>query len=170
MTRYKLQAQLASELGPVEVDCIDCAKDEQARLDDAVQRASCVWVAGGNTFFLWHHMRRSGMDKLVKRRVEEGALYVGCSAGSIVAGEHISTAFWKGWDDPAVAPSDWEDAANLQAMGLAQGRVFFPHMEAGWAGLVAERRRGLVQTLVTLDESSAWTSGDDDAAPTGSDA
>merc|ERR1719291_567719 len=95
----ELQAVLHAEIGPTIVDCIDCAKDDEARLSEAVQKAQCVWVLGGNTFFLWHHMRRSGFDKLVKRRVEAGALYVGCSAGSIVAGQSISTAFWKGWDD-----------------------------------------------------------------------
>ena len=72
------------------------------------------------------------MDKLVRQRVGAGALYVGCSAGSIVAGESISTAFWKGWDDPAVAPADWEDAANLRAMGLAPGRCFFPSSSFCW--------------------------------------
>ena len=72
-------------------------------------------MTGGNTFFLWDAMRRSGLDELIKERVAAGVLYVGCSAGSIVAGRSIQTAFWKGWDDPGVAPdTDWTDSSSLQ--------------------------------------------------------
>ena len=38
--------------------------------------------------------------------VHEGAVYVGQSAGAVVAGATIRTAFWKGWDDPNAAPQD----------------------------------------------------------------
>ena len=37
-----------------------------------------------------------------------GCLYIGASAGAIVAGKSIETALWKGWDDPAVAGDDFE--------------------------------------------------------------
>ena len=36
-----------------------------------------------------------------------GCLYVGASAGAIVAGKSIETALWKGWDDPGVAGDDF---------------------------------------------------------------
>jgi len=107
-----LEAALAVLLGsPVSVDCIDCAKDDAARLEESIRSASCVWVTGGNTFFLWHHMVQSGTAALIANRVADGCLYVGQSAGSIVAGESIETAYWKGWDDPAVVPgADWTAA------------------------------------------------------------
>ena len=37
-----------------------------------------------------------------------GGLYVGASAGAIVAGRSIRTAEWKGWDDPSIAGDDYE--------------------------------------------------------------
>jgi peptidase E len=40
--------------------------------------------------------------------VSAGCLYVGASAGAIVAGRSIETALWKGWDDPSVAGEDFE--------------------------------------------------------------
>ena len=75
---------------------IDAAVDQPAEMEDALARSSCIFVLGGNTFFLMHHMRRSGLDALVRRRVDEGAVYVGMSAGSIIAGRSVATAFWKG--------------------------------------------------------------------------
>ena len=82
---------IASDLG-VEVECVDCARLQGDELRAAIGDAACIWVTGGNTFFLWQHMRRSGLDALVRERVAAGALYVGCSAGAIVAGRSLRTA------------------------------------------------------------------------------
>lgn len=82
---------------------IDAARDTPEDMAAALNRSSCIFVLGGNTFYLLHHMRRSGLDALVRRRVHDGAVYVGMSAGSIVAGRSVATAFWKGVR--AVAPS-----------------------------------------------------------------
>eukprot|EP00965_Chrysotila_dentata_P119807 3961461-Pleurochrysis_carterae.AAC.1 len=81
----RAQARLAAAVGPTEVECVDCARDSAETLAAAVRRADCVWVSGGNTFFLWHHMQQSGMDEMVKAHVRKGALYVGCSAGAAEA-------------------------------------------------------------------------------------
>ena len=80
--------ELSIRLG-AQVELIDCALDDTDGMLETLQRCHCIYVLGGNTFYLLHHMRRSGLDSLVRRRVEQGALYVGCSAGSIVAGRSI---------------------------------------------------------------------------------
>lgn len=87
---------ISSELGVI-VDCIDCARSPAPELREALEGAACIWVTGGNTFFLMHHLRNSGLDAIIRERLEAGAVYVGCSAGSIVAGASMQTAFWKGW-------------------------------------------------------------------------
>ena len=64
----------------------------------------------------WAH---PGLDRLIRSRVAAGALYVGCSAGAIVAGRSAATALWKGWDDPAAASAtDWSDPQSLQVREL----------------------------------------------------
>eukprot|EP00967_Tisochrysis_lutea_P122059 scaffold201724_cov32-Tisochrysis_lutea.AAC.2 len=110
-----VQAELSSLMSsPVMVDCIDCVRDDAARLQESIGQASCVWITGGNTFFLWHHMQRSGAAALIEQRVNDGGLFVGQSAGAIVAGESIATAYWKGWDDPQAAP---EAVWNSESLG-----------------------------------------------------
>jgi peptidase E len=115
-------------------------------------------------------MQRSGLDELVRRRVlDEGAVYVGCSAGSIVAGATIQPAHWKGWDDPQaggeLAEVEWSEAA-CRSMRLVPDRAFFPHYdEREWAALVEERRDELGEKVevmcLTDDGSSVYVSGEE---------
>jgi len=81
-----------------------------AAVKDAVTRADCVYVEGGNTFWLAHHMRRTGFRDALqaacstnvlpdgRKGVFQGKdpLYIGISAGAIVAGKSIAPALWKG--------------------------------------------------------------------------
>ena len=50
---------LGAQLG-VEVRCVDCAQTQGADLERELEGAHCIWVTGGNTFFLLQHMRSSG--------------------------------------------------------------------------------------------------------------
>ena len=110
-------------------------------------------------------MRASGLSELVRQRVnDEGALYVGASAGSIVAGRTIRTALWKGWDDPKAAgpEADWEADGAYDALGLVDVS-FFPHYDAAsWGGLVDRQRRSLGHACVVLadDGSEVYVEGD----------
>jgi len=142
--------RVLSALG-ARVDVVDAASDTIHEMKEKLRTAHCIYVLGGNTFYLWHHMRASGLDELIRQRVREGTLYVGCSAGSIVAGQSISTAFWKGWDDPAVVKADWSQPHAVRALGLVDASVF-PHYASTWAGLVARRKGELDHTLITLEE------------------
>ena len=50
---------LGAQLG-VEVKCVDCAQTQGGDLEREIEGAHCIWVTGGNTFFLLQHMRSSG--------------------------------------------------------------------------------------------------------------
>jgi dipeptidase E len=71
-----------------------------------------VFVSGGNTFYLLQEMRRSGFADLIRQFVENGLIYGGTSAGSVVAGPNIG--FTADLDDPSLAPqlTDY-DGLNL---------------------------------------------------------
>ena len=51
-----------------------------------------IYICGGNTFYLLHRIRELGFDRLIKRLVKEGKIYIGVSAGSIIAGPNIEIA------------------------------------------------------------------------------
>lgn len=66
-----------------------------------------VYVQGGNTFYLLKWVKDSGFDTVIKEFVGEGKLYIGVSAGSIIAGPDIEIAGWKGLDPNEVGLEDF---------------------------------------------------------------
>jgi len=143
------------------VKTVDLAEVRGAQLEDELGCVDCLYVDGGNTFWLLYHLQQSGFDKLARRMVlEDGVLYVGRSAGAIVSGQTASTALWKGWDDPSVVPLDTTDPQQLLGIGLLPCSVF-PHYSEKWEQLVAEKAPTLAHELVQLTDFSGelWVSG-----------
>lgn len=66
----------------------------------AFEGVGAVCVAGGNTYYLLHYVRKSGFDKVVTRLVSRGLPYIGSSAGALLAGPTIETSL----DDPRLIP------------------------------------------------------------------
>lgn len=79
------------------VEEIDIEDKNEKELREMLKDKDVVYVQGGNTFYLLKHVRESGFDKVIKESIEKGKIYIGVSAGSIIAGPTIETA---GWCDP----------------------------------------------------------------------
>eukprot|EP00597_Dinobryon_sp_UTEXLB2267_P018848 CAMPEP_0201109772 /NCGR_PEP_ID=MMETSP0812-20130820/67647_1 /ASSEMBLY_ACC=CAM_ASM_000668 /TAXON_ID=98059 /ORGANISM="Dinobryon sp., Strain UTEXLB2267" /LENGTH=113 /DNA_ID=CAMNT_0047371895 /DNA_START=347 /DNA_END=685 /DNA_ORIENTATION=+ len=63
-------------------------------------------------------------------KAKENCIYIGASAGAIVAGNSIETAYWKGWDDPNVVGNDFEwTPERKKGAGLVNNECFFMHYE-----------------------------------------
>jgi dipeptidase E len=63
----KLKLELEAELAPFDV----------------------LYVSGGNTFYLLQQAQQSEFDDVVKKLVNSGKIYIGTSAGSVIAGPNI---------------------------------------------------------------------------------
>ncbi|HEX3732376.1 MAG TPA: Type 1 glutamine amidotransferase-like domain-containing protein [Mycobacteriales bacterium] len=87
-------------------------------VENALARADLVYVAGGNTYFLLHHMKRTQFWDAAKNR---DLMYSGASAGAIVACPDI--AYIGNLDDRGAAP----DLADTVGAGLLDFRIM-PHM------------------------------------------
>lgn len=66
---------------------------------EAIEGQDIVFVAGGNTYYLLYWMRKSGFADSIAHWLKNGLIYVGESAGSIVAGPDIGLAGWKPFAD-----------------------------------------------------------------------
>ncbi len=88
-----------------------------------LQDFDVIYVCGGNTFSILKKMRETKIDGFIKSQVKKGSVYVGVSAGSIIAGPNIEIAGW-GID------GDSNDVGLKDLDGLNfTDIVVFPHFE-----------------------------------------
>lgn len=105
-----------------EVTEIDLKTTQGEELAKIMQQMDVVLVAGGNTFYLLDWVRKSGFDEIVKKRISEGLVYIGSSAGSILCCPTIAGA--KRFDPPEVVP-ELTDYSGLHFVDF----VIIPHTE-----------------------------------------
>jgi len=58
-------------------------------IENDLRNTDIIHVNGGNTFYLLLQARKSGFDKWIKKAVNNGKIYTGSSAGSIIASPNI---------------------------------------------------------------------------------
>jgi len=79
---------------------------DATKLRVALADSDIIFVAGGNTTYLNEYAQRSGFTAIIHGLLAEGKIYIGSSAGSILAG-------------PSVAPFTKEDAEEFPAEFVA---------------------------------------------------
>lgn len=99
------------KLGMV-VDELDLTQADAAEIQRKIADSDAIYICGGNTFFLLQEMKRTGADKLIAAVVHAGKLYIGESAGAMVAAHNIEYAALM--DTPKKAP----DLQSFDALGL----------------------------------------------------
>lgn len=99
------------------VDELEISTASAEEITTKLKQNDYIYVTGGNTFFLLQEMKRTGTDQLIKEEVNSGKLYIGESAGAIVASADIEYA--KGMDSIDEAPN----LESFEALGLV---VFYP--------------------------------------------
>ncbi len=124
----------------------------------ALDPVDIIMVAGGNTYYLLQEMQRSGAIPYLRERVAAGMVYIGSSAGSIVAGPDVKLTW--GLDDPSKSP----ELENEKALHLTDV-VVFPH----WASpyFQAEYRSTMISAytkgekiVLLTDDQYLWVKDD----------
>ncbi len=62
---------------------------KESELRSELLEADILFVGGGNTFYLLEQAQKSGFLKIAKEMVNSGTIYIGSSAGSVLAGPDI---------------------------------------------------------------------------------
>lgn len=64
---------------------------EQLKTD--LNKFDYIYLSGGNTAYLLQQSQRSGFISLIRELVQQGKVYIGTSAGSIIAGPNLPDYF-----------------------------------------------------------------------------
>lgn len=96
-------------------------KTEEQIYND-LKKFDVIFVCGGNTFYLLYHARQSGFDKAVIRLIDEGKVYIGSSAGSLLVGPSLEPI--KNLDKISAAP-ELKSLVGLNIVNI----IVLPHFD-----------------------------------------
>lgn len=78
---------------------IDIAEYSENKLYEELNETDIIYIEGGNTFYLLDQIRKKKFDRLIKSKLNKGALYAGASAGSYVVCPTIEMGLWGNTDE-----------------------------------------------------------------------
>jgi dipeptidase E len=86
------------------------------QVEEKLNGKNLIFVCGGNTFFLLDQTIKSGFDEILKRKIEEGTVYIGSSAGSMIVGKRIDLVCTI--DDKSKAPDLKSDGLGIVDLAI----------------------------------------------------
>jgi len=104
------------------VEEVDIEGKKEREVMELLKLKDIIFVEGGNTFYLLKAMRACNFEKIIRKLLKEGKVYIGESAGSIVAGRTIKTAGWKNADKNIVK------LKNLKGLNLVPFDIFVHYL------------------------------------------
>ena len=108
-----------SRLGYIISD-IDITEMEQDRIVQKFAEIDCLFVAGGNTFYLMQQLRLKGLIEVFHRYIDSGRRYIGASAGAVICGPTLKPI--TELDDATAAPK----LTTMDGLGVVNF-VVLPH-------------------------------------------
>ena len=120
--KYIYLTQKAFEDFGYEVENFDVSIFSEEIAKEKLSEAKIVFISGGNTFYLLQELKRKNLITYLKERIENGMLYIGESAGSVIAAPDIEYA--SVIDDKTVA-TELDDYAGLNLVDF----YIVPHFE-----------------------------------------
>ena len=120
--KYIHLTQKAFEDFGYEVENFDISIFSEEIAKEKLSQAKIVFISGGNTFYLLQELKRKNLTSYLKERIENGLLYIGESAGSVIAAPDIEYASIV--DDKTLA-TELDDYTGLDLVDF----YIVPHFE-----------------------------------------
>ena len=120
--KYIHLTQKAFEDFGYEVENFDISIFSEEIAKEKLSEAKTVFISGGNTFYLLQELKRKNLTSYLKERIENGLLYIGESAGSVIAVPDIEYASIV--DDKTLA-TELDDYTGLNLVDF----YIVPHFE-----------------------------------------
>ena len=107
------------------------------------------YVAGGNTFYILDRLKKTNLFSTIQKAVADGKIYIGTSAGSIIAGPDIEIAGY--------GPSGDENDLNLkdlQGLNLVPFNIY-PHLIKSEEKVVRNYYKLTQKSVIALADGQA---------------
>lgn len=108
-----------------------------------------IYVCGGNTFAILNKLRETGLFDFISSQVNQGAIYLGVSAGSIIA-------------CPTIDIAGWGSEADKNDIGLKDLKGFnfinisiFPHFKESLRNEIEEYKKKVQHSVYELTDDEA---------------
>ena len=129
------------------VEDIDIEGKNKKQLMKLLEAVDVIYVQDGNTFYLLKQIRKSGFNKIIKKLLRKGIIYIGVSAGSIVVGKTIETASWKNNKDKF-------GLLNLKGLKLVKSNIFV-HYKPEDEQIIKQKPKRIKKKLRILTDEQA---------------
>lgn len=120
--KYIHLTQKAFEDFGYEVENFDVSIFSEKIAKEKLSQAKTVFISGGNTFYLLQELKRKNLTSYLKERIENGLIYIGESAGSVIVASDIEYASIV--DDKTLA-TELDDYTGLNLVDF----YIVPHFE-----------------------------------------
>jgi dipeptidase E len=110
---------------------IDIEGKKEGEVMKLLELKDIIFVEGGNTFYLLKAMRGCNFEKVIRKLLKSGKVYIGVSAGSIVAGRTVKTAGWK-------HDKNFVDLKDLRGLNLVPFDIFV-HYQPEHAEIIKQK-------------------------------
>ena len=140
------------------VDELEVSTAASEDIANKLAKNDYIYITGGNTFFLLQELKRSGADKIIIEQVNAGKLYIGESAGAMVASANIEYA--GAMDSVKKAP----DLENFCGLGLTDFYTVPHHTNAPFKKAVEKIKEQYSSSLTLYpisNKEAVWVNGDD---------
>jgi len=132
-----------------QIEVIDLKTEDPETIKRKLEKVDIINIGGGNTFFLLYWVRKSGLDKCLKEFIDQGKIYLGVSAGSIIMGPDIELSGWKKeWDENVV---NLKDLSGLNLVPFAVS----PHFIDEDLSLLREKSKKVNYPVIAINDTQA---------------
>lgn len=103
------------------IKILEIENKNKEEIKEELKNTDAVFVTGGNTYYLLYHAKESGLFSLLKEMVNTGVIYIGSSAGSVLAGLNVDIA--RRFDNSSIV-----DLENYEGLAFTQSLIL-PHFD-----------------------------------------
>ncbi|WP_366203942.1 Type 1 glutamine amidotransferase-like domain-containing protein [Bacillus safensis] len=157
VTHYVEAAKEAFQKLGMQLETVQVDEQSVEEITQMIKQNDVIYVSGGNTFYLLQELRKQRLDDVLKEEINNGKLYIGESAGSIIMAPSIE--YISMMDDQEKAP----ELSSFQGFNEIS-RYPVPHMHNAYLGeaaqLIMEKHQQTLDLCPLTDEQALLVTGE----------